>query len=102
MPQYPYNQDVGYKYAHIAAAATTVVKAAAGQLVSLCINTASTGIITIYDNTAASGTVVGIITIGTAVTVPFEWALTQYANIKMTTGITIVTSAACDITVLYN
>src|SRR5258706_5392909 len=85
---------------HIAGAATTVVKSGAGVLRKIIINKAvSLGVITVYDNTAASGTVLAIITNPLALlasVVPIDY------DVKFSTGLTIVTSAADDLTVVYN
>ena len=89
-------------YAGITAAAptTTVVKSGAGLLHCLQINKAvATGVITIYDNTAASGAVIATITQPAAVLATTQQLL---YDVKFTTGLTIVTStAAQDITVSY-
>lgn len=89
----------GDNYARITTNATTVVKNIPGSIIALVVNsTGTTETVTIYDNTAASGTN------------PFTFVLTGLAvgtritmNAKFGTGITVVTSggAACDITVLY-
>ena len=86
-----------FLYNHITTDATTVVKSTPGILGNLCINTTANGeTITIYDNTAASGTVVGIITLSATSIGCFQ------LNLWMATGITIVTGvAAGDLTVHY-
>lgn len=87
-----------YNYKHITTDTTTTVFSGAGVLGAICINTtASTETITIYDNTAGSGTVVGIITLGTATGGCFAY------NAAMTTGLTLVTAtAAGDLTVVWH
>lgn len=82
------------KYGHISTATTTVVKDSPGFLHAITVNTTAAGTITIYDNTAASGTVVGILKASVG-----EGTYTY--NISCTTGITIVTGGASDITVTY-
>lgn len=84
----------------LAAPTTTVVKGSAGFLNKIIINKATAlGVITIYDNTAASGTLIGTITM------PATLLANQIVlnfDIAFTTGLTIVTStAAQDITVSY-
>lgn len=87
------------KFSNLTAAATTTVKSGAGVLAGICLNngTASTTI-TIYDNTAASGTKIGTVAVG---------AVSLYGSCMMfdaefATGLTIVTTvASTDITVLY-
>lgn len=86
-----------YKYLNITGQATTTVKSSGGVLHTICINNpAATETITIYDNTAASGTKIGTITVF-ASTNP---CLTYDANFS--TGLTLVTAtASSDITVSY-
>jgi hypothetical protein len=89
----------GYTYTNIVAAAptTTVVKSGAGYLHTVCINTpAATGTAQMYDNTAGSGTKIGLITSFAAVTGCFTY------DVYFATGLTIVTStAAPDYTVSW-
>lgn len=88
-----------YKYLNITLAAptTTVVKSGGGILHTVCVNTpAATGTITIYDNTAASGTKIGTITVFASTNPCFTY------DVNFATGLTIVTAtAANDITVSY-
>lgn len=96
-------EEGGRTYSHITAAAptTTVVKSGAGHLHTLVINTpAANAVITIYDNTAASGTVIAIITQPAALL--SSGPTTVVYDIAFTTGLTIHTAtAAQDITVSY-
>ena len=86
-----------YKYTNITGQATTTVKSGGGILHTICVNTpAATETITIYDNTAASGTKIGTITVY-ASTNP---CLTY--DVNFTTGLTLVTAtASSDLTVSY-
>jgi hypothetical protein len=86
-----------YRYLNITGQATTTVKSGGGILHTICINTpAATETITIYDNTAASGTKIGIVTVF-ASTNP---CLTY--DVNFTTGLTLVTAtASSDLTVSY-
>lgn len=86
-----------WSYQNITTDATTVVKSTPGTLHAVCINTpAATGTITIYDNTAGSGTKIGTIT---------SYASTNpcfYFDVAFWIGLTIVTAtAAPDITVSW-
>lgn len=94
------NVPVGWKYRNITLAAptTTVVKSGAGVLGKIVFNKpASTGVVTVYDNTSAAGTIIATITEPTGV-LPYEL---DY-NAAFDTGLTIVTAtAAQDITVTY-
>lgn len=88
-----------YRHTRIAAGtATTVVKAASGTLHAIVINTsgAASNTITVYDNTAGSGTVVALID-GTSV------PKTLLYDADMLTGITIVsaTGTGADLTILW-
>lgn len=80
-------------YTHITAAAptTTVVKSGAGLLHSIDFTAVATGVITIYDNTAASGTVMRIITSPATI---LQNEVNKILNLKFTIGCTIVTSTA--------
>lgn len=92
--------DVGTSFLNIAGAATTVVKTGAGKLHSIIINKpVATGVITIYDNTAASGTKIGTIT--NPATLLQQQVVISYTTLGFSTGLTIVTSAADDLTVIY-
>ena len=90
----------GDNFLNIAGAATTVVRTGRGNFKRLIINkTVNSGVITIYDNTAASGTKIATIT--NPATVLQNWGFLEF-GCKFDTGLTIVTSAADDITVVYN
>lgn len=89
----------GFSFQNIAGAATTVVKSGVGTLAKIVINKpVATGVITIYDNTAATGTKIGTITNPAAI---LQQQLELEYMCKFTTGLTVVTSAADDITVIY-
>lgn len=90
-------QQQQFAYKNITADATTVLKASAGYLHTVCVNTpAATGTITIYDNTAGSGTKIGTITSFASVGGCFTY------DVAFWTGLTIVTAtAAPDITVSF-
>lgn len=91
-----------FSFTNIAGAATTTVKTGRGKLAKIIVNKAvASGVITVYDNTAGSGTKIGTIT-QPATLLQSQWA-TDYGNdgILFQTGLTIVTSAADDITVVY-
>ena len=94
------NKAVGWNSVNITAAAptTTVVKSGSGALHTITFNKpVATGVVTIYDNTAGSGTVIGTITVPSS---PMPVTLTY--DLIFSTGLTIVTAtAAQDITVTY-
>jgi len=86
-------------YTNIVTATTTVVRTGAGILGSIVINKAvASGVITMYDNTAGSGTKIGTIT-APATLLHSHFALPY--NVAFTTGLTIVTAEADDITVCW-
>lgn len=90
----------GYSTVNITAAAptTTVVKTGQGILHTITFNKpVATGVVTVYDNTAASGTIIGIIT-----TPASPMPVTLQYDLVFTTGLTITSAtAAQDITVTY-
>ena len=96
------NVEPIYSYTGITAAAptTTVVKNGAGTLHAIIINQAvATGVITVYDNNAGSGTKIATIT-QPAVVLSTSYVLLY--DVSFATGCTIVTAtAAQDITVCW-
>ena len=82
-----------YEPRNIASATTTVI-GGPGILHSIVINTTAAGTITIYDNTAASGTKIATIKASAV-------EGTYLYDVRCRTGLTIVTAAASDITVSY-
>jgi len=86
------------RYSHIAGAATTTIKSGAGALHTLNINTkGTTSTATIYDNTAASGTVIAIVDTAGAAS-----GTSMFYDVAFSTGLTIVTTGTLsDITVGY-
>ena len=87
--------DDGYQYKNITSAATTTVKSGPGHLHSIVINKpGTTDTLTVYDNTAGSGTKIASITVGTQVAYIYD--------VAFTTGLTIVSGGtAGDYTVTY-
>jgi hypothetical protein len=87
-----------FDYVNITGDATTVVKASAGFLHCVTINSpVATEVITIYDNTTASGTNIATITIPAS-----PQPVTLFFDIATRNGLTIVTAtAASNITVSY-
>ncbi len=87
-----------FQYAHITTSTTTVVKASAGFVHLVAVNTKGTiaSTITVYDNTSAAGQVVAVVD-----------SLNLFGvfiyDIQMNTGITVVTTGtvAPDVTVSY-
>lgn len=86
-------------FLNIAGAATTVVKSGAGNLIGLvCNKLIALGVITIYDNTAASGTKIATITNPAAL---LQNQIYLPYGIRFQTGLTIVTSLGDDITAVF-
>jgi hypothetical protein len=89
----------GFNFTNILTATTTTVKSGEGYLKRIIINKpVALGVITIYNNTAASGTKIGTITHAAAL-LQGEMAI-EY-DIRFSTGLTIVTSSTDDITVVW-
>jgi len=86
------------KFGHITTAATTILKNTPGKLHSITVNTTAvaTSTITIYDNTAGSGTVIGIITSSSGL----QLTTLKY-NVPFNVGLTIVSTGAWDLTISY-
>lgn len=85
-----------FNYNNITTATTTVIKSGKGVLHNITINTTTAFAITIYDNTAASGTKIATIAASPAIGSTFKY------DVAYTIGLTIVTAGASDITVSYN
>lgn len=95
----PCLMQAGSKSANITGAATTTIKTGAGILRRIVFNKfVALGVATLYDNTAGSGTVLATITLPVAL-LASNGAL-EY-NLTFNTGLTIVTSVAFDLTVVY-
>lgn len=82
------------QFKRISTATTTLVKSRAGKLLSVTINSRAIGTATIYDNIVASGTIIAIINLALAD------SYLSYST-KFSIGLTVVTSAAADLTVAY-
>ena len=82
--------------ARISTATTTVLKYGPGFLHHITVNNPTNNAITIYDNTAASGTAIAIINPGASAT-PFSLPY----DCPFQTGLTIVTAGTPDLTVIY-
>ena len=91
---------VGNKFRNIAGAATTVVKTGRGALIAIVNNkTVASGVVTVYDNTAGSGTKIATIT-NPATLLQSQYNLPYYRT-EFAIGLTVVTSSTDDITVIY-
>lgn len=91
---------VGYSVSNITLAAptTTVVKTGSGILHAITFNKpVATGVVTVYDNTAASGTTIGTVTVPAS-----PMPVTLFYDAVFSIGLTVTTAtAAQDITVTY-
>lgn len=94
-------KPAGVSFRNITTATTTTVKSGAGVLHSLCVNKfVASATVTIYDNTAASGTLIATIT--NPATLLDEGGLgCDVFDAAFSTGLTIVTVGAQDITATY-
>jgi hypothetical protein len=79
---------------YIATAATTVVKSGSGFLHTITLRETAAGAITIYDNTAGSGTIMAVLKASIA-------EQTFILDVAFGTGLTIVTAAANKLNVSY-
>lgn len=86
-------EQAGAPYVRMSTATTTTVKSGAGILHKIVINTLAAGTITVYDNTAGSGTIIAVINSGAERAIQYDLAFA--------TGLTVVTSATPDITIVY-
>jgi hypothetical protein len=87
----------GWAYKNIVSATTTTLKSKPGYLHSICINTPSvSATVTVYDNTAASGTKIGTLTSFASLPGCFTY------DVSFWLGLMIVTSSAStDVTVSF-
>lgn len=83
-----------YSATYISTATTTTVKTGAGFLHSITLGETAAGAITIYDNTAGSGTVINVLKASIAEQT-FEF------NVAFGTGLTIVTAGASKLSVSW-
>ncbi len=81
------------RYAHLTGAATAITHPGVGTLYRVVVNTAGAVTLTLYDNPAATGDVIGVISCAQAGT--FEFGL------PLSTGLTAVLSGVADVTVVY-
>lgn len=88
------NGDYACSYLAISTGVTTVVKASPGFLHTIVVTGGTAGTIDVYDNTAGSGTKIASFSSTNAV-MNYEF------RCQFTTGLTIVTSAATQLTVNY-
>lgn len=92
--------DHPYSYNHITSETTTVVKNRAGILKRIVNNKpVIAGTITIYDNTSASGAIIALVT-NPAIALTQQQVVLDY-DVSFNTGLTIVTTTAQDLTVVY-
>lgn len=90
----------GASWANITTGATTVVKSGAGTLHKIIINTpVASATLTLYNNTSAAGNKIGTITLPSTIT--GETPISLEYDLYFSLGLTIVTSGATDLTVVY-
>lgn len=90
---------VGWKGTNIKTATTTVVKASAGILHSITLNTpVASAVIAVYDNASGAGTTIATITFAAALTGGPD---TLIYDTAFTNGLTVITTGTPDITVNY-
>lgn len=81
-----------FKPTYIATTTTTVVQTGGGVLGSIVLGETAAGAITVYDNTAASGTIIAVLKASTV-------EGTYTFNCAFSIGLTVVTAAASKLTV---
>ena len=79
---------------YISTATTTTVKSGSGILRRIVLTETAASTITIYDNTAASGTILAVLKASIAER-PYDF------NIRFQTGLTIVTAGTSKLTVVW-
>ena len=87
-------QQSGYSSTYIATATTTTVATGRGMLHAINITETAAGAITVYDNTAASGTILAV----------FKASIAENSfvlDLTFSTGLTIVTAGASKLTVSW-
>ena len=89
-------QESAPQNARISTATTTILKYGNGSLHKVIVNNPTNNTITIYDNTAASGTIIALINPGATAT-PF---VLDY-HLSFGNGLTIVTAGTPDLTIVY-
>ena len=90
---------MSYSHKNITTATTTVVRTGAGVLHAITVNAAvASGTITVYDNSAGSGTKIATITFPATL---LASQIVLLYDVVFTTGLTIVTVEANDITVSW-
>ena len=91
----------GWTYANLGVTAGTVVKSGAGVLHLVAINRPiANGTITLFDNTAASGTKIATITLPAAIVSDVDELI---YDVAFTTGLSVITTGAnMDITLSYS
>lgn len=84
-----------FNHKNVAGAATTVISTGPCVLHAITFNTTAASAVTVYDNTAASGTKIATF----AASVPI--GASPIFDVKCLTGLTIVTAGASDLTVSF-
>lgn len=85
------------QYAEVTQAAAATVKSGRAQLYGVVVTSSTTGTLTIYDNTAASGTsIFSALSVTTGQVITFGGAA-----IEMKNGIHVVLGGTCDAKILY-
>jgi hypothetical protein len=90
------NLETAPVYKHITTAGTYILKYSPGILHRIILNNAAGTLITIYDNTAGSGPILGIINTPAAAN-----SVSLQYDVSFSTGLTFVTTGTWDLTVVY-
>jgi hypothetical protein len=84
-----------YNHKNISTATTTTVSTGPCVLHAITVNTTTASTITVYDNTAGSGTKIATIAASPAIGSVFNF------DVKCLVGLTVVTAGASDLTVSF-
>ena len=96
-----YENPAAVSFRNITTATTTTVKSGAGRLVAINVNTGvANATIAVFDSLTGTGTTIGKITMQGGGAAVQGFAL-DYKYLPFATGLTIVTSGATDVTVIY-
>lgn len=88
-----------YSYTNMTTATTTQIRTGPGILHAITINKpVASATITVYDNTASSGTTIGTVTLPATL---LDDLNTLFYDVAFTTGLRVVTSQATDITISW-
>ena len=87
-------QQEGYSFLNMSTTVSTLIKSGNGILHAIVVNTGAAGIVTVYDNTAGSGTKIATLKSGVA-------EGTYTFDLKFDNGLYVIPAAAVNVTYIY-